>query len=243
MPPYSTNKFELVIYQSSIRDTYLYFIKEDLNLIKILLNQKKQLRQPFNPNRVSSLFKSRAKHLQIMTLLGATTEHLVKLILIKNGFIINKRCTKRKLGHSFLVKLDQYNQISHPSRRQVSEIYLLAKNYARQYSKYTFEFAKCIRKVNSSNNIPKPNSSPFIIGQTSRYLSRYRQINKSNCLSVIRHMRNSYTHLADAQSEVQGIVWYMYDYILCLAKKEFPNYFSRMHLIGNREIKQLFRNA
>lgn len=53
-------------------------------------------------------------------------------------------------------------------------------------------------------------------------------------------MRNNYIHLADAHGETQGIVWYMFNFCLWIAKKEYPTEFSELNYIGNDEIKAKF---
>ena len=55
-------------------------------------------------------------------------------------------------------------------------------------------------------------------------------------------MRNSYLHLAEAKEELQGIVWYLFNFLIWLSKKEYPDFFEDETYIGSDESKRLFEH-
>ena len=81
--------FKLLIYQKNVIHTYLCFIKENLDLIRKIYEETEKQTDPYNPEERLKFFYSKAKFLQIMTLIGLTAEHLVKIILLKRGFVLN----------------------------------------------------------------------------------------------------------------------------------------------------------
>jgi|GEM_PF-1927054 len=258
----SKDKFDILIYQQNVINTYLYFIKENLSLIRRLLNQKQKYLQPYDPNKKEILYKARAKHLQVMILLGSIAEHLTKIILLKRGFIINKtdncqgytNSMNNKFSDDFMKKLKKFNKIINPSQKEINKIYLEAKkDIGCNFSSETLKFFDCIKLLLKSNSTYHKKFLYYVKrykidkkyqltdSKGKRYLKKFDNLNKHNCLNVIREMRNNYIHIANARYENQGVYWYMYNYLLCLAKEEFPSYFKCIQLIGNDEIKNLFK--
>ena len=70
-------------------DTYVYLVKENLLLIRDLIDKKNNKIQPFDPNNTEPYYQARAKHLQSMAFIGLTCEHLLKLIIQNRGYSIN----------------------------------------------------------------------------------------------------------------------------------------------------------
>ncbi len=68
----------------------------------------------------------------------------------------------------------------------------------------------------------------------------YKQIKPKDCINVIRKMRNNYIHAPDPLSEMNGIIWYLFNFLIWLSNKEFKDYFNDFNYIGNNEIKSLF---
>ena len=58
-----------------------------------MLEEEKK-RPPYNSDEKSGkhkiFYQCRAKFIQAMTLIGINAEHILKIILLKNGFIINE---------------------------------------------------------------------------------------------------------------------------------------------------------
>lgn len=68
-------------HQINTLDTYIHLVKENISLVKKLLDNSRKKVVAFDPNNTDVFYKSRARHLQVMSLLGATAEHLLKLIV------------------------------------------------------------------------------------------------------------------------------------------------------------------
>jgi len=242
---------KLIIYQKQTKSTYLYFVKENFTLIKKLLEEKKNC-PPYNSDEESKGYKifyqCRAKHIQAMTLMGINAEHILKIILLKNGFIINEGVFEEKHSESFLKKLDTYNK-NEDNKLQKDLDYLYeeaSRDIKREYKIETISFDRCIKlfkKIIKENKdyfdsidkyplnfpIKKINVDGMLLetypGSKQDYFE-YTEINPSNVLDVIRNMRNSYVHLVDAHFEQRGVIYYLYDFLLYLCVKEFKNYFK-----------------
>ncbi|MBA7552651.1 hypothetical protein ES705_45221 [subsurface metagenome] len=53
----------------------------------------------------------------------------------------------------------------------------------------------------------------------------FKEIDKNSALDIIREMRNNYIHVAGAHFEKQGIIYYLYNFLLYLCVKEFKRFF------------------
>ncbi len=240
-----------IIYQKQTKNTYLYFIKENFALIKNLLEEEKKC-PPYNSNEKSKEYKifyqCRAKFIQAMTLIGINAEHISKIILLKNGFIINESALEEKYSDSFLKNLDKYNKNeNNKSQKDLDYLYEQAnKAIKREYTIKTISFDKCIKlfkKIIKENKgyynsigeyflnplVKKINADGMILetdpGPKQDYFG-YNKIDPNNALEIIRLMRNSYIHFVNVHSENKGLVCYLYDFLLYLCVKEFKNYFK-----------------
>lgn len=240
----------LLIYQDNVRKSYLYLIKENLNLIRKLLKEREKYQEPFNPQREFMLYRARSKHFQIMNLVGQTAEHLVKIILLKRGFVLNQKVTKMKFSEDFMKKIYDFNK-GHKTPEKMNDLYSEAeKDINFSFSNKLIKFDKCIQLFNQDNNKTYPdyfedvgkynlNPDPQIYNGYEYF--GYKEIIPKQCLSIIQKSRNSYTHLLEAHYEQNGIVWYFINFLIWLAKEEFPNFFKDEEYIGNDRIKCLFK--
>lgn len=253
---------KLIIYQKQTKSTYLYFIKENFALIKNLLEEEKKC-PPYNPDEESEEHKifcqCRAKHIQAMTLIGINAEHILKIILLKNGFIINKGISEEKYSESFLKKLDTYNKNENNKlQKDLDYLYEEAnKDIKREYEFNAISFGKCIKlfkKIIKENKdyydsigkyflnppVKKINVDGMLLetypGPKQDYFG-YEEINTSNTLDVIRIMRNNYIHFADAHYEQRGLVCYLYDFLLYVCVKEFKDYFKEEKYLYEEKIQ------
>ncbi len=200
------------------QDSYIFLVKENVALVKKLIDQSKKRVTPFNPNNTEPFYRSRAQHLQTMSLLGLTCEHLLKLTLLKRGYSIN----------------------------EVDYIKTKNKKAKIKYADKTISFKKAIQLFKKSNpndyfkGLKVYDFNPHDVKYEYSYLG-YKKINPQTCLNLIQKIRNNYIHKADSHSEWNGIIWYVFDYIVWLAKKEFPQQFKTEKFIGNEEITGLFK--
>jgi len=239
---------ELLIYQQNVIDTYLYFIKENLSLIRGTYEEKGRLFEPYNPEQKWKFYSSRAKHLQIMTLIGLTVEHLIKIILLKRGFVLNTSEIDAKFQETFIQELEQKNK-KEITPEEMNNLYLKAKdNLNISFKKNLKSFNECISLFERSNPTEYYNTvSTYDINPHPEVYNRneylgYKKIKPEETLKIIQKMRNSYLHLAEAQEEQQGVVWYLFNFLVWLCKKEYPDFFKYEELIGNDEIRGLFQH-
>lgn len=231
----------LLIYQENVKKAYLYLIKENLNLIKLLLKDKDSLFEPYDLLRDFVLYQSKAKHFQIMSLIGSTAEHLIKIILLKRGFILNEGVTPKKFDNSFLIKLESFNK-GPINQEKMNNIYAEAeKSINYSFSDKLIKFDECISLFSTSND------SNYYIGLSSYVMNPhpevydkseyfgYKEIKPENCLRLIQKSRNNYTHLLEAQEEQNGIIWYFINFLIWLSKREFNGFFEEEEYIGSKE--------
>jgi len=239
---------EIFIYQQNVIDTYLYFIKENLSLIRNIYNEKGKLFESYNPQEKQKFYSSRAKHLQIMSLIGLTTEHLLKIILLKRGFVLNTRDFEAKFTDDFMKELEKENKQG-LTQNKLNYLYKKAENNIQViFNQNLKSFGTCISLFNKSNpdnyysSIGTYVLNPFPdVYSGDKYLG-YKEIKPSETLKVIQKMRNSYLHLPEAKKEQQGVVWYLFNFVVWLCKKEYPDFFKDETYIGNDENRELFEN-
>lgn len=207
-------------YQIETTDTYIYLIKENLLLIKGLIDKEKNKTQPFNPNNTKSYYQNRAKHLQSMTFIGLTCEHLLKLIILNRGYSIYivdsvKKTEKNKVKVNYSNRTVTFESLIH----------LFKKTNTNGYFEdlKTYEF-----------NDPNSDYQYSYFG--------FKKIDPNTCVNLIQTVRNNYIHKANSNNETNGVIWYMFNFLLWLSKKEFKNYFIDFDYIGNKEIIDLFKD-
>lgn len=208
----------MTTYQIDTQLTSIQLIKENLNLVRRLIGNSQKKVIPFDPNNTFSFYRGRAKHLQTMALLGITMEYLLKLILSKRGYSI--------LEIDFVKNIDKNTEIK----------------YAEKTISYE-KSASLFKKSNPDNYYKNTKVYEFNthdIDYQYSYLG-YKRIDPETCVTLIQKIRNNYLHKVDSHGEWNGIIWYVYNFVVWLAKKEFKDNFSRFRLIGNIEIKNLFQ--
>lgn len=205
-------------YQIQIKDTYLFLVKENLNLINDLIKRSREKAEPLDPSKTHIYYKNRARHLQAMALLGSTCEYLIKIIILNRGYSINEV--------NYIKKIDNNENVI--------------------YSDKVITFEKAIALFKKSNlqnfydDIKTYHFNTNNIDYEYLYLG-YKQIKPESCINLIQKVRNNYLHKADAHGESNGVIWYIYNFIVWLAKKEFNSDFAKFKYIGNKEIIDLFQ--
>ena len=232
---------EILIYQKNVIETYLHFIKENLNLIKKLTKDSKNTEEPY---------RRRAFHLQKMTLIGITAEHLIKIILLKRGFMLNVAIFGDKFDEGFMSKLRRTNN-KDISQEGLNSLYEEStKNIELDFKPDLKKFDECIALFYKSNpknyfdslrctlNLPPDTYFYEYVGK-----ERVKELNPQNCLKVIQKMRNSYLHQAEAREETNGVIWYLVNFLIWICRREYPDFFVEEEYIGNQNIKTLFENG
>ena len=238
---------ELLIYKQFIVDTYLHFIKQNIILIKQLLEEGEKWNRAYNSSRKEIYFTARAIHLQIMSIIGTTAEHLIKIILLKRGYILNEGCCDLKFNDELMEQLKKANTDELISEDEKQKLYEKGAGSIKvTFSDRLIKFNKCIELFKKSNppdyhsQIENYNLNDDRIKYKTDYLG-YSEITPENCLDVLQKVRNNYIHKATAHDEQNGIIWYLLNYIIWLAKKEYLDYFKDEEYIGNDKSKKLFK--
>jgi hypothetical protein len=207
----------MTTHQINQQETYIFLVKENISLVRKLIKESKKEITPFDPNNTEPFYRSRARHLQTMALLGLTCEHLIKLVVLKRDYSINE-----------------------------VDYIKTAKKVKIKYINKTISFEKAIKLFKKSNSdnyfdgLKVYDFNPHDINYEYSYLG-YKKIDPKACLNLIQKIRNNYIHKADSHGEMNGIVWYVFNYILWLARTEFPGHFKAQKFIGNQEIIELFK--
>ena len=234
-----TEVFPLIYHQGK-RDTYLSFIFENFQLITLLTKDYEKL------DAAENLYKKRAKSLQIKSLLGINSEHLIKIVLLKRGFVLNNIINENaKFNSSFMQEIEDYNK-NRPNQEKLDGLLQKSLSQIKEFSEKLIEFDKCIKNFKNSNpkdyfkNIKRGNLNLYPSSEDYKYLGEFKFIDSSNALNIIQKMRNSYVHKAEGNYEKNIIVPYLLNFLLFIAKKEFPDRFNSIEKFGNEEIKNLF---
>lgn len=205
-------------HQINSQDTYIHLVRENISLAKKLIDESRNEIIPFDPNDTEPFYRSRARHLQTMALFGITAEYLLKLITLSRGFSIQEVDYIKNDNNSPEIK----------------------------YSEKTISFEKAASLFKQSNpddyfdDMQVYEFNTHDIGYEYSYLG-LKKIDPKTCISLLQKIRNNYLHKADSHGEWNGIIWYVYDFLVWLAKKEFSSKFSDFVYIGSDEIKALFR--
>ena len=176
-----------------------------------------------------AIFRARAKGIELLLLLGVVGEHLVKAVLLKNGFVLNEE-VKNMATNRFPQAL--LNNIRHlgnsQNQQQLDAIYNSASAYLGRVSGKTISFAECIKlfHINIVQSFRTyfsrlPNRRYYVANADTQRFFR-KTVYTSNALIQIRKIRNNYAHLPDRMYEEMGLVRYLYNFLVFIAKKEFP---------------------
>jgi len=251
-----------ILFTKQTKEDYLYYIKENFSLMRKLFEEGKNC-PPYNDDETSrehKLFcRCRAKHFQMMTILGMNSEHILKIILLKNGYIINKNSSEELFRESFLKKIEILEKTSFDDIFQEQEAFNNLYNDVEQLinDRRTISFYECIElfKKYSKNDkeyftsikkysLNTPKEKIFVDGMslesdpgpTYEYLG-FKEIDPNNVLDIIREMRNNYIHIANAHSEQQGIIHYLYNFLLYLCVKEFKSFFRDEKYLSETKVQ------
>jgi hypothetical protein len=121
----------------------------------------------------------------------------------------------------------------------------IIKNTKNEVKTISFENAiKKFLKSNKNNYFDNIKSYNLSIGDNYEYFG-FKQIDPKFCLELIRKSRNSYIHYANPREEKRGVVWYLYNFLIWLFKREFINdivNYSNYNLdyIGDKEVLECF---
>jgi hypothetical protein len=208
----------MTTYQINTQETYIHLVRENIALVTKLLSDSREKINPFDPNNTTPFYQSRARHLQTMALLGITTEHLLKLIILSRGYSIFEVDYIKKVKGKPNIK----------------------------YAEKTISFDKSASLFRNSSpadyfdGLKTYDFNTHGLNYQYSYLG-YKKIEPKTCINLLQKIRNNYLHKADSHGEWNGIIWYVYNFVVWLAKKEFKGQFSEFNYIGSDDIKALFK--
>lgn len=175
-----------------------------------------------------SLFKAKGKFIEQCILLGASAEYLLKTVLLKHGFMINEIRGKKRFDQQLIDRIQRYNR-NPQNQRELDELFEVASQNLGQPTNRTINFNKCIEMFkhdivsnertyfsgipDEEYNVTNPETKEFY-GDV---------INCSNALNKIKDLRNNYVHSAETRYEERGIFKFLFNFLIFIIKKEFPN--------------------
>ncbi len=191
---------------------------------------------PF-PSTNPALFKARAKFIEQCLLLGISAEHLLKAILLKNGFIINKvrGLPQKKFDQVLLDRIEKLG--NRQDRNELDSIYQSARAMLGQVSGRTISFEECVtifyREIvcDIQSFFSDLSQKEYNVANEETKEFYGSVINASNALEKIKILRNNYAHLPDPMYEERGLIPFLYSFLVFVAKKEFPQVMASLRSI------------
>lgn len=214
---------------NSIKTHWLYCILESLKISKDYIQktsnwEKLNLEpaQPGNSEREKKFYEERCLHILAMLIMGVIGEILIKLILLKEDYIINEIKSIKIIDFKPNIEFSENTISFFRAVEQFKKNLSKKKNYFDGLEGYKL----CLKEENYD------------------YFG-FKEINPDNCLDLLIKIRNNYAHLALPKKEKRGIVWYIYNFLIFLIKKEFSdeknilnNY--DLNFIGDEEVLKCF---
>ena len=240
MQTQTTNK--IIIPQKNTMNTFLYAIRSIMEDIKRLNDEHDNLANEYRKNPRPNnfhLFEARAKHIERMALIGICSEFLIKAVLLKHGFVINKVKSNNNLYFSrkFLKEVEYYNE-NYNDQKRLNELYDKSLNEIIKVKALpkTLSFGECIyifeNLIIKDKSQYYPNEKYEITNpDTQEFYGK--EINYYDALQIIQKVvRNNYVHLAESQHEQKDIISFLHKFLLYIAKKEFLEFFNDTLEIG-----------
>lgn len=222
-----------------------------LNTIKILLKDIKRLeieRKLFfnkyceNPSMDNiAIFYSRAKHIEQMMILSIVSEYIIKAVLLKYNFIINGIKKNLKFNNEFVFKLTSLKQKGVTAGSDlIKEVDELAdKDIVAELDKKTISFEEC-RQIFEKHIAIKGyfNKTPeYIISNDYTKEFYGDRLSYPTMFKTLQDVRNNYGHVPEVLYEENGILPFMYNFLVYIVKKEFPDFFSKLNYFMDKPIK------
>ena len=188
---------------------------------------------PSNP----ALFTARAKLIEQLLLLGVSTEYMLKGILLRNGYALNREIAhiQKKLDSALLQRIKNFNEKDPSNWSEHELIYKEAENKLPKVSGKTIKLTGKTIKFEKCKNLFK---SDIVVNPQTYFSALAKQqytpsnedtkkfygpvIDSSNVLDKIQFLRNNYAHIPDAMYEERELIPFLYNYVVFISKKEFP---------------------
>lgn len=216
---------------SLVKTSWLHFILEFLKIIKVYIRKtsdwEKLNLEPAQPDDIrwkEAFYKERCYHILGMLGMGVIGEILIKLTLLKENYLIN----------------------------EIKSIRIIDPQPHIEFNENTISFSKAIdqfKKILSNKNNYFDGLKEYNLclnGEDYNYFG-FKKITPNNCLDLLVKIRNNYVHTTLPQEEKRGIVWYIYNFLIFLIKKEFSDEKEilnsyNLDFIGDEEILKCFEN-
>lgn len=216
-------------FNRGVQKTFLHSIKILLKDIKKLEQERIKFNEKYRQaHDIDNLFYARAKHIEQMLILGSASEYLMKSTLLKHNFVINKS-TAVKFSKEFSMKLGTLNNSGFKTTApQIEEVEKLSlKNLDFKFKSETLSFEECKQIFNKE--IAKqgyfPHKEYFITNpETQEFYGK--KLDYKTAWNILQKIRNNYGHIPESKSEQNGILPFLYNFLIYVAKKEFPTIFK-----------------
>ena len=183
---------------------------------------------PRNP----ALYLSRAKLIEECLLLGVSAEFLLKAVLLKNSYVLNIEMTQKqsKFDTKFFQRIMDFNSKTPYDREEFKSIWTHAEQMMGKVSGKTIDFKKCIlifmkEIVYEDYFSGIPHEKYDVINEETQAIYG-KSIDTSDALWKIKLLRDNYAHIPEPMYEERGLLPFLHDFLVFVAKKEFADDFS-----------------
>lgn len=211
--------------------TFLNTIKVLLDDIKKLENEGKKFRDDYlkNPSVDNpALYQSRAKHIEQMLILGIISEYLLKIILVKHNFVINDVKRNVKFPDEFISKLDELRGQG-GNGKLIDEIRAFSEeNLIASLKEKTLSFEDCKQLFNKYIGVEEyfEDTPEYEVVNEETRAFYGKKLTYPKMFGTLQNVRNNYGHVPEAKYEENGLLPFMYNFLVYIAKKEFQDFFK-----------------
>lgn len=190
---------------------------------------------PNNP----ALYLSRAKLIEECLLLGVSAEFLLKAILLKNSYVLNIEMVQKqkKFDAKFFQRILDFNSKTPYDKDEREAIWTHAEKIMGKVSGKTIDFKTCIlifmKEIVYGDYFLGIPCSKYDVANKETQEIYGKSIDTSDALWKIKLLRDNYAHIPDPMYEERGLLPFLHDFLLFVAKKEFPDEFSSVEFLSS----------
>lgn len=188
---------------------------------------------PGNP----ALYLSRAKLIEECLLLGVSAEFLLKAILLKNSYVLNIDIAQKekKFDAKFFQRIMDFNSKTPYDKDKLEAIWSQAEKNMGNVSRKTIDFRKCIlifmKEIICEDYFSGIPCGKYEVANAETQEIYGKSIDTSDALWKIKVLRDNYAHIPNPMYEERGLLPFLYNFVVFVAKKEFPDEFSSLEFL------------
>lgn len=216
-------------------ENFIKAIRTFLKDFERLASEQRQLFDSYVKNatpRNPDLYLSRAKHIEECLLLGVTAEFLLKAVLLKHSYVLNLEIAQRqkRFDPDFFKRIMDFNSKDPMNNKEYKSIQDEAERVMGKASGKTVDFKNCIlifmKDIVDANYFSRISKEKYDVANKETQEIYGKTIDTSDALWKIKLLRDNYAHIPDPMYEERGLLPYLYDFLVYIAKKEFPKDFT-----------------